>query len=112
MRDNQENRGIQIAILYTEYYPLGSFSFYDIYIAPFASSIGPNLQSCASPGLYFAVSTDVDISNSLTMLFNAAVQGSVRFAPVQLIHQPTVTTANTGDGSRCNQQIAGAWKYG
>jgi Flp pilus assembly protein TadG len=69
-----KNRGIQIAILYTQYYPLGSFSFYNIYIAPFASNIGPNLQSCASPGLYFAVSTDSDITVALTTLFNTAVQ--------------------------------------
>jgi len=69
-----KSRGIQIAILYTEYYPLGSFSFYNIYIAPFASSIGPNLQSCASPGLYFAVSTDQDVTSALSSLFNAAVQ--------------------------------------
>jgi Flp pilus assembly protein TadG len=69
-----QSRGIQIAILYTEYYPLGSFSFYNTYIAPFASSIGPNLQSCASPGLYFAISTDQDITSALNSLFNAAVQ--------------------------------------
>jgi Flp pilus assembly protein TadG len=69
-----QSRGIQIAILYTEYYPLGSFSFYNLYVAPFASSIGSNLQSCASPGLYFAISTNDDISSALASLFNSAVQ--------------------------------------
>ncbi len=69
-----KNRGINIAILYTEYFPLGSDSFYQKYVAPFQSQIGPNLQSCASPGLYFAVSTDDDITNAMTTLFKSAVQ--------------------------------------
>jgi Flp pilus assembly protein TadG len=67
-------RGIQIAILYTQYYPLGSDSFYQQYVAPFQSGIGTNLQNCASSGLYFAVTTDNDITSALTTLFNSAVQ--------------------------------------
>jgi len=67
-------RGIQIAILYTQYYPLGADSFYQQYVAPFQSSIGTNLQNCASSGLYFAVTTDSDITSALTTMFNSAVQ--------------------------------------
>ena len=64
-----KNRGIFIAILYTVYEPLpasgnGSNSWYNSYVAPYQTKIGPNLQSCASPGLYFAVTTDQDISHS------------------------------------------------
>ncbi|MBV8696285.1 TadE/TadG family type IV pilus assembly protein [Bradyrhizobium sp.] len=69
-----KSRGIKIAVLYTEFVPLPNDSFYKKYIAPFQSSIGPNLQSCASPGLYFGITTDDDITVAMTTLFNNAVQ--------------------------------------
>ena len=46
---------------------------YNGYIAPFQPNIAANLQNCASPGLFFQVSTDQDISGALTQLFNVAV---------------------------------------
>jgi Flp pilus assembly protein TadG len=69
-----KNRGIRIAVLYTTYLPLPTNAWYNTYIAPFQPNIGPNLQSCASPGLYFQVSTDQDISAAMIALFNAAVR--------------------------------------
>ena len=48
-----KNRGIMIAVLYTEYLPLPTNSWYNTWIAPFQSQIGSNMQSCASPGLFF-----------------------------------------------------------
>jgi Flp pilus assembly protein TadG len=69
-----KNRGIRIAVLYTTYLPLPTNSWYNSYIAPFQANIGPTLQSCASPGLYFQVSTDQDISGALAQLFNIAVE--------------------------------------
>jgi len=69
-----KNRGIDIAILYTEYLPLPSDPFYNAFVAQFQSSIGPNLQSCASTGLYFAVTTDGDITSAMATLFNTAVK--------------------------------------
>ena len=73
-----KNRGIFIAILYTVYEPLpatgnGSNSWYNSYVAPYQTEIGPNLQSCASPGLYFAVTTNQDITAAMTALFQASV---------------------------------------
>jgi Flp pilus assembly protein TadG len=68
-----KNRGIRIAVLYTTYLPLPTNAWYNTYISPFQPNIGPNLQSCASPGLYFQVSTDQDISGALVQLFNIAV---------------------------------------
>jgi Flp pilus assembly protein TadG len=68
-----KNRGIRIAVLYTTYLPLPTNSWYNTYIAPFQANIGPTLQSCASPGLYFQVSTNQDISGALAQLFNIAV---------------------------------------
>jgi hypothetical protein len=71
-----KNRGIRIAVLYTVYYPLSTNGWYNSYIAPFQSSIASAMQSCASPGLYFAVDTGGDISAAMTALFNSAVQSA------------------------------------
>jgi hypothetical protein len=69
-----KNRGIRIAVLYTTYLPLPTNAWYNSYIAPFQPQIGPNLQSCASPGLYFQVSTNQDISAAMIALFEQAVK--------------------------------------
>jgi hypothetical protein len=47
-----KNRGIKIAILYTDYLAVPANSWYETYIAPIQSDIGPALQACASPGLF------------------------------------------------------------
>jgi Flp pilus assembly protein TadG len=69
-----KNRGIRIAVLYTTYLPLPTNAWYNSYIAPFQPQIGPTLQSCASPGLYFQVNTNQDISTAMSALFQNAVQ--------------------------------------
>jgi Flp pilus assembly protein TadG len=69
-----KNRGIRIAVLYTTYLPLPTNAWYNTYIAPFQAQIGPTLQSCASPGLYFEVSTNGDITAAMNALFQNAVQ--------------------------------------
>ncbi|MGD0141666.1 MAG: hypothetical protein ABSC92_00745, partial [Rhizomicrobium sp.] len=76
-----KNRGIRIAVLYTEYLPLntsgsGSNSWYTDYVAPIQPNIGTQLQNCASPGLYYEVTTDGDISAALSDLFDLAVQSA------------------------------------
>jgi Flp pilus assembly protein TadG len=73
-----KNRGILIAVLYTEYLPLpasgtGSNGWYNSYVAPYQSQIGPNLQNCASSGLFFSVTTDGDITAAMQALFQQAV---------------------------------------
>ena len=65
--------GYRIAILYTSYLPLTTNSFYNTYVAPFQSQISPNLKACASPGLFYEVSTGGDISAALAQLFQSAV---------------------------------------
>jgi Flp pilus assembly protein TadG len=71
-----KNRGIRIAVLYTTYLPLPTNAWYNTYIAPFQSEIGPTLQSCASPGLYFEVNTNQDISAAMGALFQQALQSA------------------------------------
>ena len=68
-----KNRGIQIAVLYTAYLPLPTNSWYNNWIAPFQSKIAPNMESCASSGMFFSVTTDGDISAAMQTLFQQAV---------------------------------------
>jgi hypothetical protein len=62
-------RGIKIAVLYTTYLPLPTNAFYNAHVAPWADEIGPAMQSCASPGLYFEVNPTQGISAALQALF-------------------------------------------
>jgi hypothetical protein len=68
-----KNRGIRIAVLYTTYLPLPTNSWYNTYISPFQPQIAGNMQNCASPGLFFQVSTDQDISAAMQALFQQTV---------------------------------------
>jgi Flp pilus assembly protein TadG len=69
-----KNRGIRIAVLYTQYLPLPTNSWYNTYVAPFQSQIAANMQSCASTGLFSQITTDGDISQAINALFAQAVQ--------------------------------------
>ena len=77
-----KNRGIRIAVLYTEYLPIPNNGWYENFdgagsgISSFQSQIGNQMQTCASPGLYYEVDTDGDISAALQSLFNSAVQSA------------------------------------
>jgi Flp pilus assembly protein TadG len=78
-----KNRGIKIAILYTEYLQLINMgnsqnitdswymSWVDTYDEPTpkTGTIAQNLQACASPGFYSSVATGSDITGALTNLF-------------------------------------------
>jgi Flp pilus assembly protein TadG len=70
-----KNRGIRIAILYTEYLQLPTNSWYmswiNQYDTPTSSTgtIATTLQACASPGLFSDVQSGGDISAALTNLF-------------------------------------------
>ena len=76
-----KNRGIKIAILYTEYLQLKTpnvpvtdswyMSWVDPYDTPSSSTgtIATNLQACASPGFFSDVQTGGDIAGALKDLF-------------------------------------------
>lgn len=78
-----KNRGIKIAILYTEYLQLINLgpsqnitdSWYVSWVNPYdgptsaTGQIAQNLQACASPGFFSDVTTGGDISTALTNLF-------------------------------------------
>jgi Flp pilus assembly protein TadG len=68
-----KNRGIQIAVLYTEYLPLTTNAWYNSWVAPYQNQISPNLESCASTGMFFTVTTDGDITAAMQALFAQAI---------------------------------------
>ena len=60
-------------MLYTTYLPLPTNAWYNTWIAPFSAEIGPKMQACASPGLYFEVSPTQGISEAMNALFQKVV---------------------------------------
>ncbi|QPF85340.1 pilus assembly protein [Bradyrhizobium genosp. L] len=77
-----KNRGIKIAVLYTTYLQLPTNNWYMTWIDPFNpgpfgpspnSQIAQNMQTCASPGLYFEVSPTQGIAAAMTALFQKAI---------------------------------------
>ena len=67
-----KTRGIKIAILYTDYLAVPANSWYESYIAPIQSDIGPALQACATPGLFYDAAIGDDLGQDLVKLFNLA----------------------------------------
>ncbi len=72
-----KNNNVRIGIIYTQYLPLYSNDFYNSYVKPFETKVGPMLQACATDGLYFPVSSGGDITAAMLKLFSTAV-ASVR----------------------------------
>lgn len=76
--DTIKARGIRIAVLHTEYLAASASDSWSIsnvrtpYLSP-TDNISPALISCASPGLYYQVTTDSDITAALAALFQRAV---------------------------------------
>jgi hypothetical protein len=68
-----KERGIKIAVLYTTYLPLPDNDWYNDWIKPFQSDIGPRMQACATPGYYFEVSPTEGISAAMDKLFRKIV---------------------------------------
>jgi Flp pilus assembly protein TadG len=69
-----KNRGIKIAVLYTDYLAVPANSWYESYIAPIQSDIGPAMQACASPGLFYDAAIGADLGQALAALFAAVTQ--------------------------------------
>lgn len=78
-----KNRGIKIAILYTEYLPesLTGDSWSQTNVAPYLPNVLPALKSCASTAadgspLVYTVTADQSISTALSALFALTVQSA------------------------------------
>ncbi len=72
-----KNRNVKIAVLYTEYLRESlSDQWSRANVLPNLPKVEPALQNCASPGLYYKVTTDDDIAAALSNLFMKAVATS------------------------------------
>jgi Flp pilus assembly protein TadG len=71
-----KNRGIRIAVLYTTYLAVPTDSWYATWVAPFQSKISPQLQSCASPGLFYEATIGTDLGQALSSLFNTVTNSA------------------------------------
>jgi Flp pilus assembly protein TadG len=70
-----KNRGIKIAILYTDYLAVPANPWYETHISSFQPKIGAALQACATPGLFYDAGLDsTNLGADLVKLFNAASQ--------------------------------------
>ena len=58
---------------YTTYLPLTTNTWYNTWVAPFQNQISSNMESCASPGMFFSVTTDGDITAAMQALFAQAI---------------------------------------
>ncbi len=74
--DTIKARGVKIAVLYTTYLAITNNSWYNTYIAPFRSSIATKMQTCATSGYYYEVSSDSNITTALNALFQKAIAAS------------------------------------
>ena len=71
-----KKNGIKIAVLYTTYLPLPTNSFWTSWVKSYTTptdQVAANMQSCASPGLYFEVNSDQDINAAMLALFEKVV---------------------------------------
>ena len=70
-----KNRGIKIAILYTDYYPVTSDSWYNTYVSAAQPELSQALLDCSSgPDYFIDLAIGGDTSAALTKLFNAVAR--------------------------------------
>ena len=49
-------------------------SWYNSHVAPYQPDIGPALQACATPGLFYDAAIGTDLGAALSALFAAVTQ--------------------------------------
>ena len=70
-------KGVTILTLYTPYLPLPTNGFYNQFVAPIQSRIGPALQACASsPALYYEAANAADIDARLRTMLSTVLRTS------------------------------------
>lgn len=68
-----KSRGVTVGVIYTTYIPFPNEQSYMDLVYPFQGQIGPNLQSCASPGWYYEAKDGPAIQTAVNALFAQAV---------------------------------------
>ena len=70
-------KGVTVGVIYTTYLAMPTEQTYRDLVAPFASQIAPNLQSCASSGWFYQATDASDIQNAINALFAQATSHGV-----------------------------------
>jgi Flp pilus assembly protein TadG/uncharacterized protein YegL len=74
-----KNRGVTVAVLYTNYDPVSGTQYTDM-VQPFAGNIAAALQACASPNFFFQADSDTDINTAMQQMFALALQQSAHLS--------------------------------
>ena len=74
-------RNIRIAVLYLTYHPMANVTQGATAINNIPEILAPDAAACASPGLYFQVDTNGDVSSALLNLFQKVVATARLTAP-------------------------------
>jgi Flp pilus assembly protein TadG len=78
---DKPGNGVQVAVLYTTYFPLPDDGHWADYIKPMSNKIPENMKACASsPDLFKEVALGGDLSAALEALFNKATAQALRLA--------------------------------
>lgn len=70
--DTLKGKGVTVGVIYTTYLQMPLAREYQALVASFDNQIGPNLQSCATPGWYYQANDGPDIQNAINSLFAKA----------------------------------------
>ncbi|BBE71271.1 hypothetical protein OHA_1_00842 [Pleomorphomonas sp. SM30] len=66
-----KDAGYKLAVIYTMYYDIPYNGWYNTYVKPIRANLGPNLASCATPGLYAVGDTPEQIDAAFETIFKA-----------------------------------------
>ncbi len=76
-------RNIRIAVLYLTYHPMANVTQGATAINDIPDILAPDAAACASPGLYFQVDTNGDVSSALLTMFQKVIATARLTAPAQ-----------------------------
>lgn len=71
--DQMKQRGIRIAIIDTTYLPIPTSPYFMRRVDPFLAQVRPNLEACASPGLFRTVDYGQSVDEALKSLFRQSL---------------------------------------
>lgn len=71
--DQMKQRGIRIAIIDTTYLPIPTSPYFMRRVDPFLAQVRPNLEACASPGLFRTVEFGQPVDEALKSLFRQSL---------------------------------------
>jgi hypothetical protein len=75
--ENIKTRGIPVAVIQLRYVPDPGNVHYEYWVAPRFNQLGPALQACASPGMFYSADTPQQIQDAFAELA-VRIRGALR----------------------------------